>query len=168
MTNKKSYSNRADKLTYHALQKAISQDKLRIYLDYGKINKPQSPVYNPWECLLPILVPILVGLILIVSVGIIFGLLFIIAMIIVYSSYIKKKLYHRIIERTKSLLVSNYNNCQELWDFGGLVLVNSENKKHGCVSPEGDWKEFVIKNFSDLMTEKEETPHEENKQQPAA
>ena len=29
-----------------------------------------------------------------------------------------------------------------------------ENKKSGCVSPDGDWKEFVIQNFADYMVEK--------------
>lgn len=147
-------NSRADELTYHALQKAIENDKLRIYLDYGKINRPQSPVYNPWESLLPILIPILLGLILIVSVGVIFGLLFMIGMILIYAHVVKKKLYHRIIERTKNQIISGYENCCELWNFGGIVLVNAENKKSGCVSPDGDWKEFVIVNFADFMIDK--------------
>lgn len=156
--------SRADSLTFHALQKAVKQDKLRIYLDYGKINRPGSPIYNPWECLLPILLPVLLGLILIVSVGVLFGLLFIVAMIMVYSAYFKKKLYRIVIERTKKYLVSGLDNCEQLWNFGGIVLVNAENKKIGCVSPEGDWKEFVVLNFSDLMIDKkEETDHAERK-----
>ena len=149
----KKQHNRADELTYHALVKAIEADKLRIYLDYGKINRPLSPVYNPWETLLPILLPILLGLVLIIGVGVIFGLLFIIGMILVYSGVVKKKLYQRIIARTKEHLVFGYDNCCGLWEFGGIVLVNADNKKGGCVAPEGDWKEFVIKNFADLMIE---------------
>lgn len=155
--------SRADLLIYKALQKAVQQDKLRIYLDYGKINRPNSPVYNPWECLLPILVPTIIGLLLILSVGVIFGLLFIIAMVFVYSYYFKKKTYRLLIERTKQYIVSNYKNCQELWNWGGIVLVNSENKKIGCVAPEGDWKDFIVINFSDLMTDKEEPKNEEPK-----
>lgn len=156
--------SRADSLTFHALQKAVEQDKLRIYLDYGKINRPGSPIYNPWECLLPILLPVLLGLILIVSVGVLFGLLFIVAMIMIYSAYFKKKLYRIVIERTKKYLVSGLDNCEQLWNFGGIVLVNAENKKIGCVSPEGDWKEFVVLNFSDLMIDKkEETDHAKRK-----
>lgn len=151
--------SRADTMAFNALQKAVEQDKLRIYLDYGKINRPGSPIYNPWECLLPILVPVMIGLLLIFSVGVLFGLLFIIAMIIVYSTYFKKKLYRIVIERTKKFIISNLDNCEQLWMFGGLVLVNAENKKIGCVSPEGDWKEFVILNFSDLML----SPQEESK-----
>lgn len=151
--NNKKIINRADELTYHALQKAVGADKLRIYLDYGRINRPLSPVYNPWESLLPILVPILVGLFLIVSVGVIFGLLFMIGMIMVYSGLVKKVLYHRVIQRTKDYMVCDYESCCHLWNFGGIVLVNADNKKSGCVSPDGDWKEFVVRNFSDLMLE---------------
>lgn len=155
--------SRADSLTFHALQKAVEQDKLRIYLDYGKINRPGSPIYNPWESLLPILIPVMVGLILIISSGVLFGLLFIIAMVMIYSVYFKKKLYKYVIERTKKYLVSNIDNCEQLWKFGGIVLVNAENKKLGCVSPEGDWKDFVILNFSDLMIDKKDDNKENKK-----
>ena len=35
---KKRTANRADQLVYQSLVKAINHDKLRIYLDYGRIN----------------------------------------------------------------------------------------------------------------------------------
>ena len=143
-------------LTYKALKKAIEADKLRIYLDYAKINRPTSPVYNPWECLLPILLPVLIGLLLVITVGIIFGLIFIVFMIFAYTNYFKKKIYRQLIERTKSYITLSIDSLEELWEFGGIVLVNAENKKLGCVAPEGDWKDFVILNFSEYMTEKKE------------
>lgn len=159
--------NRADNLTFKALQKAVSQDKLRLYLDYGKINRPGSPVYNPWECLLPVLIPVLAGLILIVSVGVIFGLFFIVAVIMIYSTNFKKKLHRVIIERTKGYLVSSYENCEKLWKFGGIVLVNADNKKLGCVSPDGDWKEFVIINYAELMLDEPKDKNQNEKQPPS-
>ena len=103
--------------------------KLRIYLDYGRINRPQSPVYNPWESLLPILAPMLVGIALMWWTGVIFGLLFIIGMILIYSNVVKRKLNALLIQRTKDFITSGYDNCCTLWEFGGLVLVNAENKK---------------------------------------
>ena len=154
----KAKSNKADTLTYKALIKAIEADKLRIYLDYARINRPTSPVYNPWECLLPILVPVLIGLLLILTAGVIFGLIFIIAMIFAYTNYFKKKIYQKLIERTKKYIINDYSSLEELWNFGGIVFVNNENKKLGCVSPEGDWKEFVVMNFSEYMTEKKPEP----------
>lgn len=168
MAAKQHQLNKADKLIYNALKKAIEQDKLRIYVDYSKINKPASPVYNPWECLLPILIPVLLGLILIIFAGVLFGLLFIIGMILIYDNVVKKRLHQKLIARTKDFIISGYANCCELWDFGGLVLVNAENKKVGCVAPEGDWKEFVVANFADLMVEeKSKKKNEEEKPEEA-
>lgn len=170
MNTSKKKPNKADLLVYKALNRAIEADKLRIYLDYGKINRPGSPIYDPWETLLPILVPTVIGMLLILSDRVLFGLVFIIAMVLIYSHYFKKKVYRLIIERAKQYFTKDYDHCQELWDFGGLVLVNTENKKSGCVSPEGDWKEFVIQNFADYMVEKtdkktDETTNEKSEQE---
>lgn len=153
--------SKADCLIYKALNKAIEKDQLRIYLDYGKINRPGSPVYDVWENLLPVLTPVIIGLILILTVSIIFGLAFMIAVMLVYITYFKKKVDRYFLTRTKAYFTSSYDNCVRLWDFGGIVLVNALDKKLGCVSPEGDWKEFVVKNYADYMIENGENPEDQ-------
>lgn len=156
--------NRADLLVFRALQKAVEEGKIHICLINSIINRPSSPVYNPWEMLLPVLVPVIVGLILILSVGPVFGLFFMVGMIMISSALVKKKLDNHLLERSRNFLLSSFENCDKLWNFGGIVLVNAENKKLGCVSPEADWKEFVVRNFSDMMVDKkesEEKSHEE-------
>ena len=150
--------SKADYLIYKALQTAIEKNQLRLYLDYGRINRPGSPVYDVWENLLPVLTPVVIGLILILTVSVFFGLAFIIAMILVYITYFKKRVDRYLIERTKEYFMQSYDNCIKLWNFGGIVLVNAANKKQGCVSPEGDWKEFVVKNFADYMVSEKDTP----------
>ena len=145
--------NKAEKLIFNAFKKALSEDKLRLYIDYSKLNRPGSPVYDPWENLLPILTPTIIGLLLIISSNVIIGLSFIIIMLMIYSSYLKKYFSHRLIERTKNYIIYDYENCEKLWQFGGIVFVNADNKNRGCVSPEGDWKEFVVRNFAYLMTD---------------
>ncbi len=164
----KKFPNRAEELAYHALKKAMEEEKLHLCLVESKINRPTSPVYNPWEVLLPVLLPVVLGLILILAVGPIFGLVFMIAAILVSSNLVRKKLENKLLERTRTHLLSGYDNFCQLWDFGGIVLVNAENKKIGCLAPDGDWKEFVVKNFADLMIEKPvETPTpEESKEEP--
>lgn len=148
--------NKADELKYKALQKAIANDKIRIFIDSNKICKPNSPIYNPWESLLPVLIPILIGLILIVAVGPIFGLIFICLMICLCNTFFKKYLFLRIINRTKDFLSKSYQDCENLWNYGGVILINVDDKKTGCVAPEGDWKDFVTLHFADLMLEKKE------------
>lgn len=145
--------SKATVLIYKALTKAVEEDKLRIYLDYAKINKTTCPVYNPWESLLPILIPIVIGLLMIIFVGVFWGLTFIILMILAYSAHFKKIAHKKLIARTKSYIIESLDKCEELWNFGGIIFVNKDNKKIGCVSPEGDWKEFVVINFSQYMTD---------------
>ena len=155
--------SKADKLIYKAFCLAMERNLLRIYMDTARINRPSSPVYNPWENLLPLLVPIIIGLILIVTVGSLFGLAFIIGMILIYNYYVKKIIDKRLLERAKKYILTDYQHCQELWKFGGLVLATSTNKKTGCISPEGDWKDFTVQNFADFMldTSTDKTPDEE-------
>lgn len=161
--------SKADALIYKALNKAIEADQLRIYLDYGKVNRPGSPIYDVWENLLPVLTPVIIGLILILSVSVFFGLAFIVAMTLIYITYFKKRVDRYLIDRTKTYFTSSYENCIRLWNFGGIVLVNANNKKAGCVSPEGDWKEFVVRNFADYMVDpKPEEPKENLNEQTAA
>lgn len=154
--------NKADKLTFKALQKAIEKGELQIALINSKINVPSSPVYNPWEVLLPTLIPTVIGLFFIWLVGVIFGLIFMIAGILLSSNLIKKKMEHRLFERSKQFFVSDYNSCNELWDFGGIVLINPSDKRQCCLSPEGNWREFVVLNYSQYMTDKKsEEPQQE-------
>ena len=154
--------SKADKLIYKAFCTAIKRDMLRLYMDTSKINRPTSPVYNPWENLLPLLVPVIIGLILIFMVGSFFGLAFIIGMTLIYNYYFKRLIDKHLLERTKKYILTDYQHCQELWKFGGLVLATTANKKTGCISPEGDWKDFTVQNFADFMldTPTDSTPNE--------
>lgn len=160
MSKKK--TNKADLLIYKALNKALQEEKIKLYIDFSKINRPGSPIYDPWETLLPILVPSIIGIILILTDNILCGLLFMVGMIIIYINYFKKKIYKEILDKAKHSITQDYESCEKLWNFGGIVFVNSENKKIGCISPEGNWKEFVIKNYADYMVEK---PHTEKETQ---
>jgi len=160
--------NKADLLIYKALTKAMEQNLLLLYLDSGKLNRPTSPVYNPWETLLPLLIPIIIGLILIMTVSSFFGLAFIIGMILVYTYYFKRIIDKKLLLRTKAYMTANFNNCKELWQYGGIVLATAENKKIGCIAPSGDWKEFIVKNFADFMVDKQPQEEEKSDEQPAA
>lgn len=163
-------ANKADLLIYKALQKAIAEDKIHVCLITSKINIPGSPIYKPWECLLPILVPVLLGLILIWAAGILTGIILMTAGIFLSSNLIKKKLEHRLLERALQEVTADYRSFCDLWDFGGLVFVKTDDKQRGCISPEGDWKEFVVKYFADFMVDKktEEKSQEETTNEKAA
>ncbi len=158
--------NKADALKYKALKKALEKGDAKILIDTNKLNKPDSPVYNPWEVLLPILAPTLLGLVLILSVGTIFGLLFMATMIFISNTIIRKYLYTNLIKRAKEYMQSSFNNLDTLWQYGGIILVNTKDKKTGCIAPQSSWKDFVTLNFAHYMTEKPTNDDSEKGSQP--
>ena len=160
--------NKADQMVFKALQRALNEDKLHLCLINSKINIPGSPIYNPWEVLLPSLCPLLLGLFLIWLAGVLWGLIFMIAGLLLSANLIKKKMEQRLFERAKEQISSDYDSCCRLWDFGGIVLVKADDKKQGCIAPDANWKEFIVLNFSDLMTDKKETAQPENDNEKAA
>ena len=81
-------------------------------------------------------------------------------MLLLYINYIRKRFYSNLVARAKNLVEKDLNSFISLWNYGGFVLVNAENKTIGCVAPKGDWKEFVVQNFADLMIEKKEEKEE--------
>ena len=145
--------NKAEQLIYKALNRALEQNKLDIYLDFSKINRPNCPLYNPWEAILPLLAPTLLGLIMIMTGWVISGLFFISVMMMGYSQYYKKILHKKLAQRCREYITKNYENLETLWHKGGLAFVLTNNKNIGVLAPEGNWKEFVVQYFSDLMTD---------------
>ena len=101
----KRIKNRADEMVFSALQKAIAQELIQLCLVESKVNRPTSPVYNPWEVLLPMLIPVVLGLILIMTAGPIFGLVFMVIAIFTSSNLIKKKLEDRLFDRAKAFML---------------------------------------------------------------
>ena len=121
--------NKADSLVYKALQRAFAEDKLHLCLINSKINIPGSPIYNPWEVLLPTLCPLLTGLFLIWLAGILWGLVFMVSGLLLSANFIKRKMEQRLFDRAKQMLLKDYDACCQLWDFGGVVLVKNDDKK---------------------------------------
>lgn len=150
--------NKANLMVFKALQRALADDKIHLCLISSKINVPGSPIYNPWESLLPILFSVLTGLVLIWAVGILSGIILMTLGVFLTSSIIHKYLEHCLLKRALKIMTSDYKSCCELWNFGGVVLVKTDDKQRGCISPEGDWKEFVVRYFADLMIEKTAEP----------
>ncbi|MDD4556017.1 MAG: hypothetical protein PHE89_01625 [Alphaproteobacteria bacterium] len=152
--------NKADLMTYKALQKAVEENKLKIFVNDIILNKPGIAVYNPWENLLPKLLPVLIGF-FVLFFSVILGLIIIIGSLALNERICKKKLNIRFYNRTKEYVLKSYDTYDEIWQLGGLILADSENKKNSCLSPEENWKEYIIHNFSELMIDKKEEKPEE-------
>lgn len=165
MTEKKKISpNKADSMTYEAFKTALDKKEINLYINDKVLNKPGMIVYNPWENLLPKLIPLIIGLFLLYF-NIIIGLIIIIGSVAVGEKLFKKQNSSKLFERTKSYVLNSYENLEEMWEIGSIILSSSENKKKVCISPSDNWKEFIVKNFAKYMIKTEEKLEENNKEE---
>jgi hypothetical protein len=147
--------NRADMLHYKAVIKALDLGRIRVNISFLHMNKQGSPVYNPWENLVPLLTPIFLSLIIMFSAGIIEGIIFLILGILMYLYLFRIMIAKRLNERVLSFMRYSYLGWQTIWDYGGVSIISTLNPKLGSRAPDDDWKKFVALNLSDLMTDGE-------------
>jgi len=149
--------NRRDLLMYNAMVKAIEQKMVRVAINFGVLNKVGSPVYNPWENLLPILSPLILGLVMMFMSGIIGGMVIMLLGLMLYGMFFKTVVSAILENRTVAYITKNYEQWQTIWDMGGITVLSTLYANVGCASPEGDWKQFVALNISDLMVEEDDS-----------
>ncbi|MCK5296223.1 MAG: hypothetical protein KAJ75_04975 [Alphaproteobacteria bacterium] len=145
---------RVDKLHYKALKIAIETGQVKLVTLDKLLNCAGSPVYNPWDNLMPLLVPILLGLAVLVLIGVIWGLVVMLSGLVVYVLYFRSHIAQTINHRAVLMAISSYESWLSLWKNEGIAVVMSHDSKIGCKSPDGDWKTFVVLNVSELMTKK--------------
>jgi len=160
--------NKAERLIYKALKIAITEKLLYIYIDAKTVNRPTSPIYNPWENLLPLLIPIIIALYVIIYQNIFIGLAFIIGMVLLHILGIKRLIGRLLLIRARKYILKDFACCEKLWDSGGVVMAMAANRKIACIAPEDDWKDFVVQHFAYLMTEPQEEKKDNKNEKPAA
>ncbi len=144
--------NKAERLQYRAIKKAIETERCLMIINPDSFNKKYSPVYNVMENFIPLLIMIVLSLAIMLASNIIVGLVMILLSVLLYILFFKPWAENMLIHRVSSLMLQNYYNFQYLWNFGEVTLLLAKQKNIGCKSPKGDWKGFASLHFTDLMT----------------
>ncbi len=156
--------NKADLLKFKALKTAIEIKKVDFLIDYNFLHKPGSPVYNPWDVVLPLLLVILFSMSLLVLYGIYIGLLTLVLALVLYVYGIRKIQAKCLKSKILKYMLKNHICWGEIWSFGGVAInIKGGEIRNSVIAPEGDWKDFAVLNFADLMIDdkKEEENVEE-------
>ncbi len=144
--------NKAEKLQYRAIKKAIETGRCQIVINTNSFNKKNSPVYNVMENFIPLLVMIVLSLTILLATNVIFGLTAILLSVFTYLFVFRAWAEKMVLQRVYTLMMRNYYNFHYLWHFGEVTLLLVKKQNIGCKSPKGDWKSFASLHFADLMT----------------
>ncbi len=141
--------DKASLLMFETLVKALQNGEVTLEIKYDYLNNVRSPVYNPWETVLPLIIVLIIALMIMLGVGIIWGMAVMAVGLVLYRLLLKPVLEKRLHERLLRFLSSGYQNWLTMWEFGGFTLIRENAFKTRCEAPKGNWKEFTALNLSE-------------------
>ena len=149
---------REQQFAFLALQKALTNGAAFVRIDFRRLNRHNSPFFNPWENVLPLVAVMLISFGLMFTGNLIIGvcvLVLLVALYVILMPYIltpvmRARVVKRIVPRMEKFLIA--------WRYGGIALVLNADPSVECRAPLGNWEKFVKDYFADLTVadEKEE------------
>ncbi|MCQ2966320.1 MAG: hypothetical protein MJ250_06250 [Alphaproteobacteria bacterium] len=143
--------SRQDQLIFQGLQRAIVENKAFIKINVHQLNKIGSPVFNPWENVLPMLIVVTLAIATMYIVNLTMGMLMLVVLClidiiiipIILEPIITNRLVRRIVPKIEKFLVA--------WYYGGFKIVLQAEQSYTCTAKIEDWREFATEYFNDLI-----------------
>jgi len=131
-----------DSRLHECLTEAYMADRIKINIDFNRLNRTGSPVFNPWENVIPLLVLIL-GSLAVMPFSLVAGTLVLIGAMFAYAFLVRPWIAQRLRARTIENMLRNAHNWQVIWSLGGVVVTLASNPRIGVVAPAGNWRAFA-------------------------
>ncbi|MGC2854701.1 hypothetical protein ACM64Y_04430 [Novispirillum sp. DQ9] len=132
-----------DKLLHDRLRAAHERNVISIFTDFRVLNTPGSPVFNPWESVMPLLGLLLFAIVILLLGGILVGMAALAFGLAVYAFVVRGWLARQVYARTVITLMVDAKSFQSVWDHGGVVLAMTDRPQHQVRAPRGSWRTFV-------------------------
>jgi len=138
-----------DKQLHDRLKAAVEKNIVIIHTDFRRLNTPQSPVFNPWEAVGPLLVLLLLALLVMVAVGLVAGTIALVFVVLLYLVALRPWLERRLDRRARVMVLHGPRQLQIVWNHGGVALTMLDQPRIGAVAPVNNWRTFVKRHLPD-------------------
>lgn len=149
----KMQERKRDRALYARLIESYQADRVGIFVDFDRLNHPKSPIWNPWENTVPLLVVLVVSIVVMFTVELLLGTAIMVLGVFFYLFIVRPWISQRVYRRAIDAATDNLHNWNILWKLGGLVVTLNFMNKTRCVSPDGDWKAFVTRYLPEMEME---------------
>ena len=143
-------SKKRDRALYARLMESYHADRVGVFIDFDRLNRPRSPVYNPWENTAPLLMMLVASIVIMILFHVLLGTAIMVFCVMFYLFVIRPWIAQRVYRRSLDAATENLHNWNLLWRLGGLVITLNYMNKTRCVSPDGDWRDFVTRYLPEM------------------
>lgn len=134
---------------YDRLKAAHERNLITVYTDFSRLNAPESPVFNPWEAVGPLLALLMFSLFILLTGGLIAGTVALVLAVLLFAVGIRPWIEHQVRHRAIVWLVRDVKTFQILWAYGGIGISLADQPQTVCAAPDGNWRNFVRRYLPD-------------------
>ena len=151
--NTKPAEKKRDRALYARLVESYQADRISVFVDFDRLNHPRSPIWNPWENVVPLLLTLVASITIMFTIDLLLGTAVMVLGVFLYLFIIRPWISQRVYRRALEAAMDNLHNWNILWKQGGLVITLNYMNKTRCVSPDGDWRAFVTRYLPEMEME---------------
>lgn len=141
--------NKRDVVLHERLQEAYDEGRLIVHTDFVRLNRTDSPVFSPWMNTLPLLLLLSLSLIALLWAGLLVGTVALVFAVLIYILAVRPWTAQAVHQRAVALMMRDCHAMMRLWAHGGIVLQLAADRRVGCVAPDGDWRAFISRYFTE-------------------
>lgn len=140
---------------YRFIQAAYVANRIDFQIDLARLAKAGSPVHSAKTVLAPSLLVMLTCMAVLLAalggyVSFLVAVGTMIAAMLAQVFLVRSWVIYRVQRRTMTALLTKLGYWKALWRFGGIAISLSGTPSVRCVSPDGDWRSFVMTHLTDL------------------
>jgi len=136
-----------DRELYNRIVAAHERNMIGLLVNYRKLNGVSSPIFNPWEAIGPLLVPVIVSLLVLIFGGVVAGTMALLFTMLLYGVLLRPWTQRKIHDRARRVIGHSFGAFETLWEFGGFALYITDRPTTMVEAPQGDWRSFVRRNL---------------------
>jgi len=133
-----------DRELFASIVKAYKANTIAISVDAARLNRPNSPVWDPVENVLPLLAILVISVASMFVLNVLAGVAILLLGALAYSSLVRPILAQRVSGRTITAATENVHNWDLLWKKGGLSIMLTGTKSSRVTFPH-DWRDFAVR-----------------------
>lgn len=141
--------SKEEKTLHDRLRAAHERNLITVYTDFQRLNAPDSPVFNPWEAVGPLLALLLFSLFILLTAGLIAGTVALVLSVMLFAVGIKPWMEHQLRHRAIVSLMRDPRTLTLLWAYGGVGISLADQPRTVCAAPDGNWRNFVRRHLPD-------------------
>ena len=136
-----------DDAAFVRLKTAHHVHAITLHVNASRLNRPGSPVFDPWENIVPLLAMILLSLTFMFAANEIAGVALLVLSVVAYLVIIRPWILQRVQNRTREVAMISLRNWTILWKTGAISF-SLNHKNASCRSPSDDWQSFVTEHLA--------------------